>query len=77
MFYKGGWANDRRQGHGVLVMPDGNFDGIWSGGKMNGYGTLTSEKGPLKTVITGEWIDDQISQGTIHYYSKASNQLIG
>lgn len=41
MFYKGSWLNDQRHGHGVLVMPDGSFDGMWANGKMNGEGTLT------------------------------------
>jgi hypothetical protein len=58
MFYKGGFLNDQRHGQGLLIMPDGNYDGMWQEGKMNGEGVLTIEKGPFKDAISGQWIQD-------------------
>lgn len=58
MFYKGNFTNDQRQGPGLLMMPDGNYDGMWQNGKMSGEGTFTIERGPFKDVISGEWIED-------------------
>ena len=58
IFYKGNFSNDQRQGHGVFVMPDRTYDGMWQNGRMNGEGVLTVERGPFKDVISGTWLDD-------------------
>lgn len=45
---------------------NGNYDGNWQNGKMNGNGKLTLIKGPLVTKISGEnWSDDDIRFGEI------------
>lgn len=58
MYYKGNWVNDLREGHGIFVMPDGGYDGLWHEGKMSGEGTLTLERGSFKTVINGQWMEN-------------------
>lgn len=50
---------------------------MWLNGKMNGEGTLTMIRGPFKNLITGQWFDDDISEGIIKYSSSSTNREIG
>jgi len=57
-FYRGGWKDDCRHGHGVAVYPSGNtYDGDWANDMKNGSGTM--EWKTRKEVYTGGWKDDQ------------------
>jgi hypothetical protein len=31
----------------------------------------------LRIIIKGQWIEDQIAQGVINYYTKVNNELVG
>lgn len=77
MYYKGNFNNDQRQGRGTLYMLDGTYEGNWMNGRMTGEGSMTIERGPFKKIISGQWIDDEIIQGVIQYFSKPSNNLLG
>ena len=51
----GEYKNDKKEGHGVFVWPDGRkYDGQWLNGKQHGIGTYSSASGKSKQ---GEWLD--------------------
>lgn len=57
-------------------MPEGSYDGAWENDRMHGKGVFTLERGPIKKVVIGQWINDTIPFGEIKYFSK-SNQPLG
>ena len=43
-YHQGSWAEDLKEGHGVMSVPHALYDGHWGGGKMNGRAILQTPK---------------------------------
>eukprot|EP01116_Phalansterium_solitarium_P006608 TRINITY_DN18931_c0_g1_i1.p1 TRINITY_DN18931_c0_g1~~TRINITY_DN18931_c0_g1_i1.p1 ORF type:complete len:233 (-),score=65.36 TRINITY_DN18931_c0_g1_i1:101-799(-) len=71
--YKGEWAHDKKEGHGVYVWADGRtYDGEWKNDLRHGTGEyfVPNDKGELVKIYTGEWRNGmQDGQGTYFYTS--------
>jgi hypothetical protein len=61
--YHGEWTNNRKNGYGVQVFPNGNkYEGQWGNGQRNGEGTLWVPVGKakkLRKLYVGGWMDDR------------------
>lgn len=56
--YEGGWKDNKRNGEGVLSLPDGTtYSGSFVNHKRNGFGKYTSSSG---NTYEGQWIDNMI-----------------
>ena len=60
--YEGHWADDNRDGYGVLKLQRGDvYEGEWRDDKMHGHGTLRHYEGSVYQGIweNGERVDQQ------------------
>eukprot|EP00747_Dinoflagellata_sp_TGD_P163304 gnl/TRDRNA2_/TRDRNA2_181841_c0_seq1.p1 gnl/TRDRNA2_/TRDRNA2_181841_c0~~gnl/TRDRNA2_/TRDRNA2_181841_c0_seq1.p1 ORF type:complete len:389 (-),score=86.48 gnl/TRDRNA2_/TRDRNA2_181841_c0_seq1:214-1380(-) len=61
--YHGEWGDDKKNGYGVQIYPNGNkYEGSWSNGKRNGEGVLwvpLSKSSKLRKLYVGGWKDDK------------------
>lgn len=57
--YEGAYANDRRNGFGILTDSYGTYRGEWRDGLYHGKGTLTFNSGAVKKgdFIMGKYVD--------------------
>ena len=66
-FYRGGWLNNKRQGYGVQLFPDGTkFIGNWEKNKANGFGRLEYING---SYYEGNFKENKILEGKLYYYN--------
>lgn len=61
--YQGEWKDNKKNGYGVQVFPNGQkYEGQWAGGMRNGEGTLWVPVGKaqkLRKLYVGGWKDDK------------------
>lgn len=63
--YTGQWKNQKRDGAGKQVWPDGSiFEGHWKDNKAHGKGRVIHPNGD---VFEGEWVDGEVSKGKYSY----------
>ena len=68
--YKGQWKDDRKNGFGTEINPDGTkYEGEWSGNKRHGKGTIFKKSGKkLIRTYVGDWEAGFMSgTGTMYY----------
>lgn len=54
--YKGGWKNDKQDGEGKEILPDGTkYEGEFENGKKNGKGKLMFKNG---SYYEGNFLDN-------------------
>ncbi|MCL2461223.1 MAG: protein kinase [Defluviitaleaceae bacterium] len=64
--YSGGWKNNRPEGRGVMLWPNGDkYDGNFTNGRASGQGTMTWANG---NKYEGNWADGNMDgSGVMHY----------
>lgn len=65
--YDGEYSNGKREGHGILSLPDGTYyNGMWENDMRNGFGFAIDTLGNLRA---GEWKDDKFQGERLTYTS--------
>lgn len=65
--YDGEYSNGKREGHGILSLPDGTYyNGMWANDMRNGFGFAIDTLGNLRV---GEWKDDRFQGERLTYTS--------
>lgn len=77
--YDGDWLDNNRHGQGTYYYPNGDvYTGMWAANKKHGQGTYELEDPSTQSVmITGEWENGEIKQGTWKLSNKPDISFTG